>query len=156
MTSSQHSVELWLKPRHRSALLSLFLSMANAILDEMYAERSLFERIVETKELYPLDDEWPKVRKTEEYIQQSVSLVTVWAWYEFTNPRDGDFVGAGISIVSKDNAEQFFVSGEESGKVLKKVEANASNFPREKFDDWVALFKIIEAQHIVKPRYLSA
>jgi hypothetical protein len=122
----------------------LFKKTGNAILDELFGDGSRSERIIESKEESPSETGWPKLRHSQQYIREGDTLVYIWAWYEISNPRDGDFIGAGISIRWGDDDKSFVISGEDGGSKLEKVEINGENIYGEIVDDWVALFQLIE------------
>lgn len=138
----RQSQEISIIPRNRSALWWLFNQVGKALLDEIAGLDSGGERIVEDVKTTPNEGYWPKLHQTTRYLQQGGFVVNIWAWYEVINPRDGDMVGAGVSVVLGDISKTFHISGEDGDQQLSQVSAVGKNISQRQFEDWVALFEL--------------
>jgi hypothetical protein len=136
--------EISIGPHNRLALWRLFTTVGAALLDEIVGENSGDERIVADIKTLPEEGYWPHLYQNTRVLQQGGIVVNIWAWYEITNPRDGDIVGAGGSVVLSDTSQTFSVSGEDGGQQLTQVTAVGKNITQNQFEDWTALFQFFE------------
>ena len=104
------------------------------------------ERKERTNESYPVQNAWPKLRQTEKVLEQRSYYCYIWAWYEITNPRDGDCIGAGITVIKEDDKGKHTItlSGEDGGSELSKVEVKGDGMGVELFEEYVLIFELEE------------